>query len=89
MNAIGYDINERKFIDPFNGINDIKNGVINIVDEYTFVEDPLRLYRAIQFASRFNMTINSKTFKIVDKANFLLLEKMFEILKIQVLTFRF
>jgi len=65
MNAIGYDINERKFIDPFNGINDIKNGVINIVDEYTFVEDPLRLYRAIQFASRFNMTINSKTFKLL------------------------
>jgi len=67
MNAIGFDIEKREFIDPYNGINDIGNGVIKAVDNYTFIEDPLRVYRAIQFSSRFNMNIHSDTYNLLKR----------------------
>jgi tRNA nucleotidyltransferase (CCA-adding enzyme) len=67
MNAIGYDIIEEKFIDPFNGIRDISERKIKHINEKNFIEDPLRVYRAIQFSSRFNMNIKENTKKLILK----------------------
>ncbi len=61
VNAIGYDIKEKKFIDVYGGIEDLKNRVLRVVDENTFIEDPLRVYRAVQFAGRFEFEVEPKT----------------------------
>jgi len=61
INAIGFNIKENVFIDEFNGINDIKTKTIKVVDNNTFIEDPLRLLRAIGFAVRFNFKIEEKS----------------------------
>jgi len=61
INAIGYDIQEQKFVDVYGGIEDIKKRVLRVVDEKTFIEDPLRVYRAIQFVARFELKVDSKT----------------------------
>jgi len=50
INAMAFS-HEGKLIDPFNGLNDINLQVINAVSKETFVEDPLRMLRAIYFAS--------------------------------------
>ena len=64
INAIGYDIEDKVFIDTFNGIEDIENKVLRHVDEKTFIEDPLRVYRAVQFVARFGLSIDEKTFDL-------------------------
>lgn len=61
MNAIGYDLEENNLIDIYNGQRDIKNKIIRHVNTETFIEDPLRIYRAIQFSSRFNFKIAPET----------------------------
>ena len=61
INSIGYDFSKKEFLDPFNGINDLKNKIIKHIDDKTFVEDSLRVYRAVGFASRFNFKIEEKT----------------------------
>jgi tRNA nucleotidyltransferase (CCA-adding enzyme) len=64
MNAIGYDIKEEHFLDPFGGQKDISNRLIRHIDDKGFVEDPLRVFRAVQFAARFNYTLHPNTLKL-------------------------
>ncbi|PUE66163.1 polynucleotide adenylyltransferase [Arcobacter caeni] len=61
INAIGYDFSTKEFLDPFNGIKDLKNRTIKHINDKTFVEDSLRVYRAVGFASRFDFKIEEKT----------------------------
>lgn len=61
INAIGYDFFKEEFLDPFDGINDLKNKTIKHINDATFVEDSLRVYRAVQFASRFDFKIAENT----------------------------
>ncbi|MDD5405832.1 MAG: hypothetical protein PHE73_02685 [Sulfurovaceae bacterium] len=67
INAIGYDIESKNFIDPFGGINDLKQKILRHIDDNTFIEDPLRVYRAIQFVSRFGFTLHDSTFELCQK----------------------
>ena len=62
MNAIGYDLIEKKLLDPFNGQEDIKNKILRAVNIDTFSEDPLRVLRAVGFASRFNFRLDNSLF---------------------------
>lgn len=51
VNAIMYDPLTDELIDPWNGAGDLKNGILRHVSEH-FTEDPLRVLRGMQFASR-------------------------------------
>ena len=64
INAIGYNILEKKIIDPFNGIKDLNNKVLKAVNEDSFTDDPLRVLRAIQFCARFDLTIDKNLLKL-------------------------
>ena len=64
MNAIGYDFQEKKFLDPYNGIEDIKQKTILHVETSSFIEDPLRVLRAVQFAARFKFKLATNTLKL-------------------------
>ena len=87
INAIGYDFSKKEFIDPFNGIKDLKNKLIKHIDDITFVEDSLRIYRAVQFASRFDFKIEEKTKELCkqivfgNELEYLPKERIFEELK--------
>ncbi|MCB4747358.1 MAG: hypothetical protein LGB54_02005 [Sulfurovum sp.] len=61
MNALGYDILTGKILDPFGGLQDIQHKVLRHIDDATFMDDPLRVYRAIQFAARFEFRIAEET----------------------------
>lgn len=50
-----------EIIDPFNGMQDLKEGTIKHVDSMTFAEDPLRVLRVAQFSARFNFGVHSET----------------------------
>ena len=61
INAMMMDILTNEIIDPFNGQIDLEKKIIKHVDSKTFVEDPLRVLRAGQFASRFEFKIAKTT----------------------------
>ncbi|MDA3779566.1 MAG: hypothetical protein PF487_04980, partial [Bacteroidales bacterium] len=65
MNAMAINLNTGKFIDPLGGLNDIENKQISAANPEAFSDDPLRMLRAIQFASRFGFTIESKTMQLI------------------------
>jgi len=64
INAMGYDIEEQKFIDPFGAKEDIESKTLRHIDNNSFVEDPLRIYRAIQFCARFGYKLADETVKL-------------------------
>lgn len=64
INAIAKGING-ELIDPFGGKSDLDNKIIRVVNPEAFSDDPLRMLRAVQFASRFNFKIESKTLKMI------------------------
>lgn len=61
MNAMMEDVLTGEIVDHFGGVSDIKRGIIRHVSDETYVEDPLRVLRAAQFASRFRFSIDEKT----------------------------
>ena len=65
MNAMLKDPLTNEIIDPFDGKKDLERKILRAVDAKTFVEDPLRIYRALQFAARFDLTIEDGTMKLL------------------------
>ena len=67
INSIGYDFFEDKLLDPYNGLEDLKKGILRHVNDETFMEDPLRVYRGVQFVSRFDIKMHEKTVELCKK----------------------
>ncbi len=70
INSIAMDISPEKFgemIDPFNGISELKAGLLKtpLEPEQTFSDDPLRMMRAVRFAATLNFEIEEKTFSAI------------------------
>jgi tRNA nucleotidyltransferase (CCA-adding enzyme) len=61
INALGYEIETKEFLDPFGGLEDIERKVLRHIDDKTFVEDPLRVYRGVQFCARLEYCMDFKT----------------------------
>jgi tRNA nucleotidyltransferase (CCA-adding enzyme) len=58
INAIAWDPLTDEYIDPFHGREDINRRILRAVDPRTFAEDSLRVLRAVQFAARFEFTMD-------------------------------
>lgn len=69
VNSIMKDILTGEYIDHFNGISDIENGVLRYINKDKFQEDALRVLRACQFAARFDYIIDEKTIEICKEIN--------------------
>jgi poly(A) polymerase len=73
MNAISISLNEDSFgeiIDPFDGMKDIEQKIIRTPanPDITFSDDPLRMMRAIRFASQLNYKIEDHTYDGIYKS---------------------
>lgn len=64
INALMKNISTGEIVDHFNGLMDIQNKRIHYIDDKTFVEDPLRVFRVAQFASRFQFDISEETINL-------------------------
>lgn len=64
INAIAKDSNGN-IIDPYGGQKDLQNKIIRVVNPEAFSDDPLRMLRAVQFASRFGFKIEQNTLKMI------------------------
>lgn len=72
INTLAFSINSKNFgeiIDLFNGYEDLKNKIIKTpLDPFiTFSDDPLRIMRAIRFATQLKFEIEEKTLKAIEE----------------------
>lgn len=70
INAMSLSLNKEDFgqlIDPFGGIRDLNDRIIRtpLNPDITYSDDPLRMMRAIRFASRFDFQIETKSYEAI------------------------
>ena len=74
INAIAMDL-DGNLISKGTGLEDIKQGVIKAVSEDAFIEDPLRMLRAVRFNARYNYDWDDATIDLIKQNVHLLSDK--------------
>ena len=72
INALAFSLNEKNYgelLDPFNGLADLKNKTLKtpLNPDITYSDDPLRMMRAIRFATQLNFTIEEKSLEAIER----------------------
>ncbi len=69
INALAWDLKNKKLIDPFNGLSDLKNKIIKAIGEpeKRFQEDYTRMLRAIRFSCQLDFLIEAYTLKTINE----------------------
>ncbi len=70
INALALDLHAERFgnlVDPFNGLEDLDNGILRtpLDPDRTYSDDPLRMMRAIRFATQLNFRIEHKSLESI------------------------
>lgn len=64
INAISWDPLTGEYLDPVGGRDDLRRRRLRVVDARTFADDSLRVLRALQFAARFELTLDEASARI-------------------------
>jgi len=72
INALALSLSEDNFgilVDPFNGVEDLKNKIIRtpLDPDITYSDDPLRMMRAIRFATQLGFTIEEESLNAIER----------------------
>jgi len=80
INAVAASLNPGSFgalIDFYGGRRDIKKGVVRVLHDESFIDDPTRIFRAVRFEQRFDFKIEKRTLKLIrDAVNLKMLERI-------------
>lgn len=71
INAMAVSLNENSFgtlVDFFDGREDLEIGMVRVLHNLSFIEDPIRIFRAIRFEQRYGFKIEPQTLKLINEA---------------------
>lgn len=75
INALALCLDPERYgalLDPYGGEFDLQRGIIRVLHNLSFIEDPTRILRAVRFEQRFGFTIEARTAQLIDDARNLL-----------------
>ena len=61
VNAVARRLETGDLVDPFGGVDDLKNGILRTVGPRSFAEDPLRIVRGLRLVSQLGLTPDEGT----------------------------
>jgi tRNA nucleotidyltransferase (CCA-adding enzyme) len=68
INAIALDLLDGRMHDPTEGVKDIEAGVVRVLHDQSFVDDPTRIFRATRLAARLGFSIEAHTTELMLEA---------------------
>jgi len=71
INAMAIDLSDNQFgelVDPLNGYSDLRNGLIRVIYDLSFEDDPTRIFRAIKYEQRYGFSMETQTEKLLKLA---------------------
>jgi len=68
VNAMAVRLNDGELVDPFDGRSDLEAGLLRVLHDASFTDDPTRVYRGLRFARRCALTIEVQTERLLDDA---------------------
>ncbi|MCC7164550.1 MAG: CBS domain-containing protein [Anaerolineae bacterium] len=75
INALALCLDPERYgflLDPYGGEVDLQRGLVRVLHNLSFIEDPTRILRAVRFEQRFGFTIEARTGQLIDDARHLL-----------------
>ena len=70
INAIAVSLGEGTFgslLDPFDGLRDLKGGVVRVLHSQSFVDDATRVLRALRYAHRLGFRLDGETQRLLER----------------------
>jgi tRNA nucleotidyltransferase (CCA-adding enzyme) len=68
INALAWDVRQEQLHDPARGLDDLSMGVVRVLHDESFVDDPTRIMRAVRLATRLRFTLDPHTHALMDAA---------------------
>ncbi len=75
INALALCLDPERYgalLDPYGGEFDLQRGIVRVLHNLSFIEDPTRILRAVRFEQRFGFNIEARTAQLIDDARNLL-----------------
>ena len=67
VNSMALDLRDLVLVDPLGGAGDLGNKVLRVNRDTSFVEDPLRIMRGVQFMARFGLDVEPGTRELMER----------------------
>ncbi len=67
VNALAKSLKTGEIVDFTGGMDDLKAGVLRVLHDRSFIEDPTRIIRALKFSVRFGFKLDDKTRKLQEE----------------------
>jgi tRNA nucleotidyltransferase (CCA-adding enzyme) len=68
VNAIAMSLDDERLLDPTGGERDLADGIIRVLHERSFLDDPTRIFRALRLAARLGFSLETKTEELLHAA---------------------
>jgi tRNA nucleotidyltransferase (CCA-adding enzyme) len=70
VNAMAFPLSgDRELIDPHQGLGDLRTGLLRVLHDRSFVDDPTRALRAARYAARFGFELEAETARLIRDAD--------------------
>jgi tRNA nucleotidyltransferase (CCA-adding enzyme) len=70
VNAMAFPLSEKgELLDPHGGVDDLRTGLLRVLHDGSFVDDPTRALRAARYAARFGFELEPETERLLREAD--------------------